>query len=1315
VTSLDTTSTRSAPTAGASASFGRGPRARLLLVGLLGGLLFAPPVGTAQEKEETALPEVAQRKPKKRKKATPRPTLQLEKFVVQKEKQVEDARQKVIDRLEAIIGRTPTTSPDYPEYLFRKALLLEERARFYFNRAMRRDDTLPSNEAEKTEQERLKQQDLALSRQARLAALKVWAQIYKEYPTFPNADQACFNLAQNLSRMGEGKEALRYYTDLIKRFPNSKLLPDTFLAIGEYYFDTDDMATALKAYQRVTFFTESPLYGFGLYKQAWCYYNLGDYKNAMKRFIEVIRFSERAQGDRKKLDLYNESRRELILAYSHAATAERAKEFFTGVPLQEGAEYWKWVEPRLADLYFEQGKHQDAIYLYKDLISQNPGSALAVTLQTKVVRAQIAVGGRVDVSREVFELIRQYKAIQSGTDAERSEARTQVEKMVRELAITYHRDATKLKSQEVYALAADLYKAYQEAFGDMPEHGYEMKFFLGELLYTLKRWDQAALQYLAVAKADPRGKYVEKAIFAAIVSFNKMLKTETLAGGEQTLKREGKVPDPLPLPEILQRMVEACELYLATVPPERATNAPDVAYRLARIYYEHYHFKEAATRFEYFLNRFPTHRLAIYAGHALLDCLNVLADYQRLAEWGKKLAQTDVARDKTAFKTELEDITQGAVLKNIEKLTAEGKHQEAAAAYEDFLARYPKSPYLDKVLNNAATAMTKIAQPERAIELRERLVKEVPDSPLAAEAMYFIGRTYHHQGIYSLAAAYYEGLAQIHPTYPDADKALYAAALFREGGGEWDKAIANLNAYLKKYGKDRKGADVAEKYFRIGTLYQKQGNWQRVRAHFQRFLANFPATPDQRLQALWQIAWASFKLMSRPDDKKLWKLFEKVIEAYNALGPEERKKLGKGREAVAQARFQQAEVLFRKFEKMRLSDPRKIKKQLSEKAKALLEAGNAFYDVIRFMQAEWAIAAYARTGQIFQAFAKALVDSPPPKRLPAKLAQLYKEQIEEKALLIEKKAREAYIKCLETSRELKVYTEWTKVAENQLAVLLPKEYAEANEIKVQPSFPVDPNPAQGKNPSEVMEAYRTVLKNDVANVEALNNLGILLRRAGDWQAAVSHFRRALTVDPKNVDAYRNLAWTYYTVGKFDLAHLVSLNAERMIGKPDAGILNNWGLIYLKRQEVARAVASFKRAIEANAEFVPARLNFAAIALNYSDYATAEREFREALRIDSRLALAEVGLGLALRGSRRYSEAQAEYERALQLENNNPAAHFNLGILYQEFLDKPQDALASFQRFLEHSREVDPRYQREAETRIKNLKQFLDVLSKQGKT
>ncbi len=56
-------------------------------------------------------------------------------------------------------------------------------------------------------------------------------------------------------------------------------------------------------------------------------------------------------------------------------------------------------------------------------------------------------------------------------------------------------------------------------------------------------------------------------------------------------------------------------------------------------------------------------------------------------------------------------------------------------------------------------------------------------------------------------------------------------------------------------------------------------------------------------------------------------------------------------------------------------------------------------------------------------------------------------------------------------------------------------------------------------------AYRNLLERDPTNSWALNNLGVLYSRAGEFEAAAEHYERALAVDSTNVLAHTNLAET----------------------------------------------------------------------------------------------------------------------------------------------------------------------------------------------
>lgn len=85
-----------------------------------------------------------------------------------------------------------------------------------------------------------------------------------------------------------------------------------------------------------------------------------------------------------------------------------------------------------------------------------------------------------------------------------------------------------------------------------------------------------------------------------------------------------------------------------------------------------------------------------------------------------------------------------------------------------------------------------------------------------------------------------------------------------------------------------------------------------------------------------------------------------------------------------------------------------------------------------------------------------------------------------------------------------------------------------------------------------------------------------------------------------------------------------------------------------------------------------------------------------------LAAAQNNLGVAYRRAGEFQKAKAAYEAALAADPDNRNAHLNLGILYDVYLQQPEQALAHYQRYQALSDQPD----KEVSLWIADLKQRL---------
>ena len=496
----------------------------------------------------------------------------------------------------------------------------------------------------------------------------------------------------------------------------------------------------------------------------------------------------------------------------------------------------------LADLYFDQGKHRQAMVVYRKLMALSPGSEQLCAWQVRVVRCSLASRDKAGQLVEARRLIAAHGLLKKRQAASKADAKLlatckqDTAGMLRELATTWHGEAQRTQNEETYRLARLAYEAYLENFS-ADKDSVKMRYYYAELLYRLQEWELAAGQYTVVVHSRPDNALLADAAYAAVLSWKNALNMgEEVNDAEATPTGSGqdKLHKPLPIPPRQRKMLQAFDTYLKHVPA--APELVAILYRKGRIYYLHNHHDEAVKIFAQVATKYPEHELAVYAANQLLDALNIMGRHKELDGWiGRFLADKKLGQG--SFKDELRQLRCQVRRKEAEGLHKQGEYKTCGQKYAAVANACPKDPKWAEVVYNAALCFEEARLMGQAISIRDTLVKAKPDHPLAQRALYMIGANYHALAWYSRAAHYYERFARAFPGEPEAPGALQNAIVFRLGRGEDDEAVAGSRLFEQKYGsRPRLRPLAAAVNFSLGALYEHRQDWDAVVSHYRSYL-----------------------------------------------------------------------------------------------------------------------------------------------------------------------------------------------------------------------------------------------------------------------------------------------------------------------------------------------------------------------------------------------------------------------------------------------------------------------------------------------
>ncbi len=837
-----------------------------LIIALVGTVLAWPQSADAQRyKRESSIKQVDVKQTERTKKLEPKaqdkttqPTLSAD-DVIELQGQVRTIRREQIQQFELLIQDTDVDDPERPDLLFRLAELHAQRQRYWRFQAMEMHGKIDAAKTgqEKSELEAKQKKYFEASRDALLSAVKVYKEIAEEsrYRNYPRMDEAIFYYAYTLQNARYAKEARKVFHKLIKDYPNSKYIPDAYLAFADYYFEQNSLANAEQFYDKVLQFPKSRVYNFALYKKGWVYLNLAEPQKALETFFEV---SQKTRGSKNEANLNRASKKDFVRAYADVGKPQRAYKAFQRVD----RDYAFDMMQILGDIYLEQGKADKTIYTFRELIGLRPKHERVCDWQYNIVHAMLTSGNREQKVREVENLVKLYvsyrdKNILPASNLE--ECQTNAEGITSELAKLWHNEAMKTLDYETLQYVDQLYQVYLKNFPNSSEYA-QMQFYYADLMWVwaenekdqakaTELWEQTAIAFTDVVKSGKlQGKMLKEAAFAAVQGWRNALAVDpnTRIPPEPSEEELSKVPTPKEIPAREKKMIEAFDIYIDYIKDPSDDDLVMMKFVKARIYWRYHHYDEAIPMFADIIENHIEHRTSEWAANLLLDTLNRSQRHSEMLRWVNVLSEKkEFLEDKEELSERLASLKRVSMRKIAEELEQTAVKSGDYSKYVDCGDQYLKvfnnnteAEDADEVLYNAGYCYEQGRSIGAAIVMFKQLSQFFPDSPHTQKAIVRLGENYAQIAYYREASEKFEEYARRFGGEGDAYKAMWDAVFFRKGIGDDEEAIKNTQFFIRQYGK-RKPTEAAEAMWSMTSIYEKRGDEEEVINHLRRYLREY--------------------------------------------------------------------------------------------------------------------------------------------------------------------------------------------------------------------------------------------------------------------------------------------------------------------------------------------------------------------------------------------------------------------------------------------------------------------------------------------
>lgn len=900
--------------------------------------------------------------------------------------------------------------------------------------------------------------------------------------------------------------------------PQARFVSETWFRIGEFHFDDfggeNALDLSIAAYRRILETPEDRNYNLALYKVAWAYYRASRYPEAVRHFGQLVQWSDDAQYQTGKAgsELRPEAIEYLGIAFAYDDWNENqipdpAEGQPTGIErvqdpslLPQQRPWTPEVYLQLGQVYFDEAKYPEATATWRLAIGKWPNHPRVPETLDKIAVAH-QMHNEFEQSIAARSELAQYGQGSAWWNAnadnpeEQRDAEQLAENALIVAALHHHQRAQQLRqqcveerklrlcrdSQDEYALAARAYRGYLERYPNNPQ-GYELHYNLADALYWSNNYEQAATEYAEVRDSNVDDRYLAESARRVVESL-KRIADRDVEEGRLVIREDAPAPtgeppsvQPVAMPETVQRLARAREIYLTRVSSQQDTEGVRAAYDYnnAMLLYWYGYWPQAKARLARIYEERCSGPEADATGQVAWENLRAMAMATNDNDELRRLA-TDIQDRGCTFSARAEKIDCSKPANRDEPICRAGSDLNALV-YRDAVEVYkrasqatgdeqrilyeesatmllaavnsnPNDRQAPVALEYAALALEATNRFDSAGQLYQRVIDEV--GPREAEdaeeqkSLDAILANAHFKLAYTASRTFdFDRAVENYRVLADSQR--FARSTDREVQSKRADGLVNsavLLEQLQRYPEAtryyRRVYETAEDpetkrdaLYRIGEMAYKQRRYPQAIEGMREFIEayrNDGAAGELVVQAYWRIAqsWKARGLM-----KEHRAALKDVTEAYERTG-QPPGSIAAG--YAAEARFTLADGQIAGFEKFQIKPGKPktmeayvntITGQIRDGARQADAIKDGYEPVLAYRRPQWTIASYVRQGRAYEILARSVLNTPTvvPLDVQRALRQAGPDEREELELQLEDSIRQTLdsqarpLECLAVAR-----------------------------------------------------------------------------------------------------------------------------------------------------------------------------------------------------------------------------------------------------------------------------------------------------------